>query len=262
MIEKNALESGPGLEPGRRILLAGASSDIGCGLLKLLAAHGAKIGAHYYRNRDSLTRLVNDMQLDEKRIEFFSGDLSVQSSCHRLIDAFVDWAGGIDVLVQLTGDVKSPRPWEDMSEEEWLADINVNLSGPFFLAQRSMKYMRSGGGRVVLTGTASAQHGGGRTSLAYGVAKAGIECLVKGLAREGASYGGLVNGVAPGFIETKFHTERMHRGAEELKRRAELVPLKRAGRTEDVARMIVYLLSAGGDYITGQCIAVSGGDWL
>ena len=74
-----------------------------------------------------------------------------------------------------------------------------------------MKYMRSGGGRIVLTGTASAQHGGGRKVL---------------------------------------------RGGENW------VPLKRAGRTEDVARMIVYLLSAGGDYITGQCIAVSGGDWL
>jgi NAD(P)-dependent dehydrogenase (short-subunit alcohol dehydrogenase family) len=82
------------------------------------------------------------------------------------------------------------------------------------------------------------------------------------LARDGAAHDILVNAVAPGFIETKFHTQVMGRSPEDLKKRAELVPLKRAGRPDDVARMIVYLLSPGGDYITGQCLAVSGGDWL
>ena len=98
--------------------------------------------------------------------------------------------------------------------------------------------------------------------MAYGVAKAGVECLVKGLAREGASSEILVNAVAPGFIETKFHTDRMERNEQELKERAKLVPLGRAGKPEDVARMVVYLISQGGNYITGECISVSGGDWL
>lgn len=250
------------IKPETRILVVGASGDMGGALVRLLVPWGVKIGAHYFENRGALDRAIMESGLDSASIKLFQADLSSQQACHMLVDSFVNWAGGIDGLVQLSGNIQKPCPWQELTEQEWLADLNVNLSGPFFLAQRAMHYMKEGGGRVVLMSTASAQHGGGATSMAYGVAKAGIECLTKGLAREGARHGILVNAVAPGFIATKFHTARMHRDEETLKKRAELVPLKRAGTPEDVARMIVYLLSSGGDYITGQCLAISGGDWL
>ncbi len=258
----DAREDWPRLEAGKRILVAGASSDIGCAVLRLLAGSKAKIGAHYYQNSEVLVRLANDLGLDETCTQFYKADLSTQKACHALVDAFVKWAGGIDFLVQLEGNVRNPRGWEEMSEEDWLADINVNLSGPFFLAQQAIMYMKGGGGRIILTSTASARHGGGKTSLAYGVAKAGIECLTKGLAREGAPYEILVNAVAPGFIDTRFHTKTMGRNTADLKKRADLVPLKRAGKPVDVAQMVVFLLSSAGDFITGECICVSGGDWL
>jgi len=258
----DAREDWPRLEAGKRILVAGASSDIGCAVLRLLAGSKAKIGAHYYQNSEVLVRLANDLGLDETCTQFYKADLSTQKACHALVDAFVKWAGGIDFLVQLEGNVRNPRGWEEMSEEDWLADINVNLSGPFFLAQQAIMYMKAGGGRIILTSTASARHGGGRTSLAYGVAKAVIECLTKGLAREGAPYKIHVNAVAPGFIDTKFHTKTMGRNTADLKKRADLVPLKRAGKPVDVAQMVVFLLSSAGDFITGECICVSGGDWL
>ena len=260
---KGIREDWPEIEVGKRVLIAGASGDIGHAVLRLLAGSEVKIGAHYHENGESLKRLADNCCLDGSRIKLYPTDLSTQKSCHALVDSFVEWAGGIDGLVQLTGNVKRPCAWEELTEEEWLADININLSGPFFLAQRVMKYMKaSGGGRIILTSTASAKHGGGKTSMAYGVAKAGIECLAKGLAREGAPYGILVNVIAPGFIETKFHIQRMGRSRRELEKRRELVPLKKAGKPEDVARMILYLLSSGGNYITGECIAISGGDWL
>ena len=251
------------IDPEKRILIVGASGDIGNAVLRLITPRQGKIGAHYHTNRQPLQCFADDNKLGDSQLKLFGADLSGQKSCHDLIDSFIEWAGGIDGLIQLTGDVRRPCTWEELSEEDWLADINVNLSGPFFLAQRAMKHMKSEkGARVVLMSTASAQHGGGGTSMAYGVAKAGIECLTKGLARQGAPHGILVNAIAPGFIETKFHTETMGRDSETLKKRAELVPLKRPGRPEDVARMIVYLLSSGGDYLTGECFAISGGDWL
>jgi 3-oxoacyl-[acyl-carrier protein] reductase len=250
------------IEARKRILVAGASGDIGCALMRLLAQGEFKIGAHYRENSESLKRLVNDYPISESHIKLYEADLRTQKSCHALVDSFIEWAGGIDGLVQLTGNVRRPCRWEDLTEEDWLDDISVNLSGPFFLAQQAMKYMKATGGRIILTSTASAKHGGGKNSMAYGVAKAGVECLAKGLARDGAPYDILVNVVAPGFIETQFHGKRMGRNHEDLKKRAELVPLKRAGRPEDVALLIVHLLSSGGDFITGECIAVSGGDWL
>ena len=256
-------QPGPALKPvGSRILVAGASSDIGSAVLRLLAESPARIGAHYFSNRDAISDLAEGCGLDETRLLPLQSDISTQASCHALVDSFVEWAGGIDAVVQLTGDVTRPCSWKELREEEWLADLNVNLSGPFFLAQRAMRYMEDGGGRIVLTSTASAQHGGGATSMAYGVAKAGVECLTKGLAREGARHTILVNAVAPGFINTKFHTARMKRDEIQLAERAELVPLRRPGTPGDVASMIIYLLSEGGSYITGQVIPISGGDWL
>ena len=110
--------------------------------------------------------------------------------------------------------------------------------------------------------TASAAHGGGQDTLAYGVAKAGIECLIKGLAKGGAAHNILVNALAPGFIDTRFHKYNLGRSKELMNQRARLVPLKRAGRPEDVAHMAEFLLSEGGNFITGEVITISGGDWL
>lgn len=247
---------------GKRILVAGASSDIGKSLLRLLAPNGAMIGAHCHRNRKSLEQALREARPARSRITLFQANLSSQAACHKLVDDFVDLAGGIDALVQLTGNVADPRSWENLGEQAWLDDINVNLSGPFFLAQRAMAHLKQRGGRIVLTSTASARHGGGASSLAYGVAKAGVECLARGLAREGAPFNILVNAIAPGLIDTQFHTKRMGRDAQALRERASKVPLKRAGKPEDVAAMIVYLLSPAGNYITGECICIAGGDWL
>lgn len=250
------------IHPKSRILITGASGDMGCALIRLLAPSGVRIGAQYFENSGSLTRLASELNLDKSHLHLLQGDLSTQKSCHDLVEAYVGWAQGIDILVQLSGNIQRPCHWQELTEKEWHGDIDVNLSGPFFLAQRAMHHMKSHGGRIVFTSTASAQHGGGKTSMAYGVAKAGIECLTKGLAREGAPHNILVNAVAPGFIATKFHTVRMKRDEETLRKRAELVPLKRAGTPGEVAQVIAFLLSSGADYITGHVLPVSGGDWL
>lgn len=260
--ERRLQSSATSVAAGTRILIAGASSDIGKSLIRLLASADTVIGAHYHRNRQALEESLWEGRGGRPSVTLYEGDLASQAACHQLVDDFVATAGGIDALVQLTGDVADPRSWEGLTERAWLADLNVNLSGPFFLAQRAMKHMKRRGGRIVFTSTASARHGGGATSIAYGVAKAGIECLTKGLAREGAPYNVLVNAVAPGLIDTQFHTKRMKRNAGALRERTNKVPLKRAGKPEDVASMIAYLLSPAGNFITGECICISGGDWL
>ena len=118
------------------------------------------------------------------------------------------------------------------------------------------------GGQIILVGTESAIHGGSPTSLAYGVAKRGIECLVLGLAREGSRNNILVNGIRLGFIRSGFHKRWQNITEDDLFNRENLVLLKRAGAPEEAAAMMIYLLSGWSKFITGQMIPVTGGDWL
>ena len=241
----------------KKILVVGASSDLAAVLNKRLCDSGSIVGLHYNKNKKSLSKYK-----ECPGVKKFQKNLDSAKSCYELIDDFVRWAKGIDCLVQLCGDIKRPVHWEEIMEEEWTYDLSINLTIPFFLAQKTVSYMKGKWGRIVLISTASASHGGGSTSLAYGVAKAGIECVVKRLARDCAKYNILVNAVAPGFILTKFHIEKMKRTSEQLRKRAELIPLKRAGTTEEFAGTVMFLLSTESSYITGQVIAVGGGDWL
>jgi len=244
-------------KPLKKILIVGASSDIASALNRLLVKAGWVVGLHYRGNAAALKRFK-----EGKRLKKFQADLVSADTCSSLVDEFVAWAGGIDCLIQLSGDIREPIHWEGLTEEHWRYDLDTNLVMPFFLAQRAIKYMKKTGGRIVLTSTASAGHGGGSTSMAYGVAKAGIECMVKGLARDCAHYDILINAVAPGFIGTKFHTVKMRRNIKQLEDRAQLIPLKRAGTPEEVAGAILFLVSSQSTYITGEVLAVSGGDWL
>lgn len=242
---------------GKKILIVGASSDIAADLNTMLIESGATVGFHYNRNEKSLSKIRNS-----KHVKKFQKNLKSFRSCYELVDDFINWAKGIDYLVQLCGDIKRPVHWENLTEEDWHYDLGINLIMPFFLVQRAMLYMRDTGGRIILISTASASHGGGTTSFAYGVAKAGIECMVKGLARDCAKFNVLVNAIALGVISTKFHTEKMKRTKEQLEERIKLIPLNRAGTTKEFASTVMFLLSENASYINGQIIAVSGGDWL
>ncbi len=241
----------------KKILVSGASSDLAVSLVEILYYSEAIMGFHYNTNEKALLKYTENY-----RVKKFHKKLISDISCYELVDNFAEWAGGIDCLVQLTGDIKRPVHWENLSYDDWMYDLSINLVTPFFLAQRAVSYMKESGGRIVLTSTASAAHGGGSTSLAYGTSKAGVECIVKGLARDCAKFNILVNAIAPGFIQTKFHTGKMNKTAEQLEERIKLIPLKRAGTTQEIAGTILFLLSEYSAYITGQVIAVSGGDWL
>ncbi|MBW1740214.1 MAG: SDR family oxidoreductase [Deltaproteobacteria bacterium] len=250
------------VKKGKRGLIIGASGDIGFAVLTLLRESDVKIGAHYFTNKKRLEALRSKSAKEESKLKLFQGNITEKKEAHGVVDSFVQWAGGIDFLVQLCGDIRRIVDWEELTEEDWIYDLRANLIGPFFLAQKAFQYMKKTGGKIVLTSTASAAHGGGKKTMAYGAAKASVECLTKGLAREGAKYNILVNAISPGFIDTKMQVEKMKKSEQERRKRAELVRLKRAGNVWEVAGVIGFLLSEYGNFITGEVISISGGDWL
>lgn len=256
--EKPFPDWAPVLPQGSKILVIGASGGIGASLVRLLLeGNPVVIGLHYNTSRPGI-----ESDSESHTMIYIQEDLSEEKGCRKVVDEFVEKAGGIDALVVLTGGVSRSVHWSQLDEGDWASDININLNVPFYLAKVGMQHMRQGGGSIILMGTESALHGGSATSLPYGVAKRGIECLVQGLAREGAKYGVTVNGVRPGFIDSGFHKRWLDKSSEDLKGRIDLIPLKRAGHPDEVSALILYLLSGWSQYITGQMFAITGGDWL
>ncbi len=246
----------PHVRDGMRILVTGGTGGLGRALVKMLMeGSDCKIGVHGGSQK---------FASDDPRIIPIVKAFETEADCKDTIREFVEIAGGIDALVILSGGLHFREHWKEMPAETWERDMDVNLNQPFFLARAAMHHMEEQGtsGRILLTGTESALHGGSPVSFPYAIAKRGTECMVQGLAREGAPKDILVNGLRFGFIESGFHQRWHSRSDEQMLERADLVLLKRGGHVDEAAALMTYLLSDWASFITGQMIPLTGGDWL
>ena len=246
----------PKVPEGSRLLIVGASGGIGSATLEMLShSKNCIIGAHYQNNKNSLQK---------NNIIPLKKTLKSQADCKELVNSFIDKTSKINGLVILVGGISSNVHWTNLNYENWISDINLNLNIPFYLAQLVYNQMvkQNTGGKIIFTGTESALHGGSKTSLAYGVSKRATECVVQAMARDGAPHNIIVNGIRMGFIDSGFHKRWQNKGPKDIKLRTEMLPMKRPGTTLEVAGLIAYLLSDWGNFITGQMIPITGGDWL
>jgi len=248
-------ESYPKAKKGSKILIIGGTGGIGKALQKMLrTSEKIFLGVH------GTAEIFND----KENFLYIKKTLNSENDCHYVLQKFINTAGGIDILVNLAGGIHFSGHWLDMSEPDYMKDINLNLNMAFFLSRIALRHMMKNNnwGRIILTGTESALHGGSELSFPYAISKRATECLVQGLAREGAKNNILVNGIRMGFIESGFHQRWHNKNSNDLKDRASLVPLKRGGTVEEVASLMIYLMSDYSDFITGQMIPITGGDWL
>jgi 3-oxoacyl-[acyl-carrier protein] reductase len=242
----------------KRILVTGASSGIGACLADLLGSYGASVGIHYQSNKKGATDIVSSINKQRGKAKAFPGDLLLTSVRTNLIKSFVDAFGGIDVLVNNAGGVYGAKHLLELDEESWDNTMALNAKAPFFLARAAFAPMKEhGGGKIINISSVSAKYGGSPQTLHYGAAKAALDAITVGLARAGAQYNILVNSVRGGVVDTPFHQKI---GRSNLDSRLKLVPLKRAGQPLDIARMVLFLASSTGDYITGEIFTVAGGD--
>lgn len=241
-----------------KILIIGASSELASGVLPMIIEDESRVGLHYSTNKKAV-----EMYEGRENVKLIQCTINGEKECKSIIDDYVQWAGSIDEIVIFLGNISSTYHWKQIGAEQLENEYRYNAIYPLMLAKYAQNFMKeSVSGRILFISTASVRRGGGSTTIGYGMAKAALECAVKRLARDLASDGILVNAIAPGFFDTQFNRKRKGLTEEDVAERVAMIPLKRGGKKKEIASAVLYMLSEGAGFITGQIITVDGGDFL
>ena len=236
---------------GRKALVTGASGGIGEEIARMLHANGAVVGLHGTRV-EKLEALAEELG---SNTHLFPADLSDREALKAMTRKAEEELGGIDILVNNAG-ITRDGLFVRMSDENWDAVLNVNLTAVFQLTRElTHPMMRRRYGRIInITSVVGVTGNPGQAN--YCAAKAGLVGLSKSLAQEIATRGVTVNCVAPGFIESAM-TEKLNDKQKDAIMGA--IPMRRMGTGGEIASAVAYLASNEAGYITGQTIHVNGG---
>src|SRR5205809_675639 len=240
----------------RVVLITGATRELGRATACRFLERGARVAVNA-RTRDRAEGLANELG---SKAYAAPGDISDRQTVQTLVADIVQQFGRVDVLVSNAA-IASATRFEQLTEDEWRATIDTNLTGAFFCMQAVVPVMkREGYGRIVnvssLAGRSVSTLGGAH----YTTSKAGLLGLTRAAAKELGSHGITVNAVCPGL----FDTELTHANAAEERLDAvkQNFPIPRLGKPEEVADLICFLASESAAYITGASIDINGGSLM
>jgi 3-oxoacyl-[acyl-carrier protein] reductase len=242
-------------------LVTGASSGIGRATAVALAQAGASVGVNYCKNRAGGEAAAETIRQSGGEAVALQADVTRASDIEKMVQSVRKRWGRVDILVNNAGDLLARRKLDDMTEEYWDQVMALNLKSVFLCVKALWEEMAARkSGCLINVSSIAGRNGGGPGAAAYAAAKGGLLTYTKALAKELAPYGVRVNGVAPGVIATPYH-ER-YSPPELFKQYISTIPLGRAGTSEEVAQVIVFLASPAASYMTGETVEVNGGQWM
>ncbi len=240
---------------GRTALVTGGSRGIGHAIALALAEEGADVAVNYVSSEVPAKQVVEQIQKMGRRAILAQADVADFPDTFRMAQDVLKEFGHLDILINNAG-INSDKTFVKMDHASWRKVLAINLDGVFNCSKVFIDQMiTQSWGRVVNITSVIGQIGNfGQAN--YAASKAGVAAFTKSLAKELAAKGVTVNAVAPGFIET----EMVDAIPEKVRNRLlDQIPMRRFGKSEEVARACVYLCSRDGDYITGAELSINGG---
>ncbi len=236
------------------VLVTGASRGIGYGILRqcLDAGYNVIATTTSEKGKNKLDTVINEYN---GRGCVLVGNLSDADTIDAWMQVIMEKYGHLpDVLVSNAG-ITDDQIMLRMKYEQWKSVIDVNLSANFLLTQSVIKHMmKKRWGRLIYIGSVSAHGNAGQVN--YSASKAGLCGLARSVAKEYGPRQITANVVAPGFIQTDMTGKLNEEQVQQIK---DTIPLQKLGHVDDVASLVLYLMSDAANYITGQTININGG---
>lgn len=250
---------------GQKALISGASSGIGKGIAVGLARAGADVVVNYRSGDTEAAAVVDEARQAGVDAFAYRADVAKEDEVQAMFAEAVGRFGVIDIVVNNAG-IQKDAPFDEMTLAQWEAVIGVNLTGQFLCCREAIRVFKRQGVRPEVSCAAgkiiciSSVHDvipwAGHVN--YAASKGGVSLMMKSIAQEVAPYRIRVNAISPGAIRTPINMDAWST-REAYEALMKLVPYKRIGETDDIARAAVWLASDDADYVTGLSLYVDGG---
>ena len=248
-------------------IVTGASSGIGTGIAKSLAAAGATVIINHSspHSKDEAEEILKEIQNAGGEGMVFQCDVSKEDEVKAMFEKAISEYGTVDILVNNAG-LQKDAEFTEMTVEDWDTVMNVNLRGQFLCAREAIReFLRRGidlsksvacGKIIHISSVHEVIPWAGHVN--YAASKGGVKLLMQSLAQEYGAKKIRINSICPGAIQTPINKEAW--GTEEaMDDLLKLIPYDRIGQPEDVGNLAVFLASDFSDYITGTSIFIDGG---
>ncbi len=241
------------------MLITGASAGIGAACARIAATRGYDLALNFRSDERGANAVAEECRASGADVLLCRGDVSDPEAINDMYASIDETYGRLDALINNAGVVDQTAKVTDVTHDRLRRMFDINVIGAILVAKEAVLRMQAGGkgGVIVNISSAAARLGSGNQYVDYAASKAAIDTFTKGLSDEVAADNIRVMAIRPGLIETELHAKGGEPGrADKL---AHLVPMKRKGSAEEVARAVLWLCSDEASYVTGSTLDVTGG---